>query len=96
VMTPAEQLQQENAQRHAAIVALVQLWEIAIDARSCPEHSQFSVWLDLHRFEHVACAVREAGRKQIKRDTKMDVDHLTRFVSSVANRIKSDAKKQAA
>jgi hypothetical protein len=90
-----EQMKEEISQRHTAIVALVQLWEIVIDSRSCPEQSQFSLWLDLHKFEHVAFGIREAGRKQLKRGAKLEPDHLARFVSSVCNRIKRETKEQA-
>jgi hypothetical protein len=96
MMTPTEKLQQELHQRHATIVALRQLWEITIAADSCPEQPQFSFWLDRHRFEHVAFAIREAGRKQLKRGTKMDADHLIRFVSSVANRVTREAGAKTA
>lgn len=91
-----EELQQEISKRHAAIVSLVQLWEIVITAESCPSRAQFSVWLDRHKFEHVAFAIRTAGRKRIGSGNKMDADHLIRFVSSVANRVTREANKAVA
>jgi hypothetical protein len=94
-MNAIQQLTQDVAESRAAIIALTQLWEISISG-TCPDAAQFSVWLGLHQFHHVAAAIRETGMKQSKRAVKMDADHLVRFCSRVANDRKRLARQQAA
>jgi hypothetical protein len=87
-MTPAEQLTQEVTERRAEVTALSHLWEVVLG--ECPSQQQFFVWLDLHTFDRLVRAIRETGRKQSKRQVKMDSDHLVRFCSSVANQRKTE------
>jgi hypothetical protein len=94
-MNPVQQLTQEVAEVRAAIIALVQLWEISVSG-PCPDEAQFYVWLGLHQFGHIAAAIRETGVKQSKRAVKMDADHLVRFCSRVANDRKRLARQLAA
>ena len=83
----AEQLTKEVTERRAEVNALSHLWEVAVG--QCPSEQQFYVWLDLHTFDRLVRAIRETGRKQSKRQTKMDSDHLVRFCSKVANDLKT-------
>jgi hypothetical protein len=94
-MNAIQQLTQDVAESRASIVALMQLWEISVSG-PCPDAAQFSVWLGLHQFHHIAAAIRETGVKQSKRAVKMDADHLVRFCSRVANDRKRMARQQAA
>jgi hypothetical protein len=92
-MNPVQELTQQMERRRAAITALTQLWEIAVNGQ-CPEQRQFSLWLDIHKFEHLASAIRETGRKQSKRHGAMDAQYLVKFCSKVANDAKAAEQHQ--
>jgi|HubBroStandDraft_6_1064221.scaffolds.fasta_scaffold1927293_2 hypothetical protein len=80
--------------REDNVAAILKLWAMLMPAGEMPTAFQCFLWLGLHPIERVLDAVTRTARKA-QGTPGMSLDYKIRFVSSVANRAKTDAENKS-
>jgi hypothetical protein len=79
-------------ERQTNVADILKLWELLMPGEM-PTPYQAFVWLSLHPIDRVLNAVTRCARKA-QGTPGMTMDYRIRFVSSVANRTKTDAENK--
>lgn len=83
--TPAMELTERIDRLSSEAISLELLWQSVMDV-PCPGATQLRLWLSMHSFDTVRCAIQATARKSMRLGSHiMTAEHSIRFVSSVAN-----------